>query len=124
MKNKKNILKGIINILFMVPNIFYYITNLISLISIEARLAGKSFAIILVLCMFFSIVLLSIWGCILVLIFFYSSNYLGPMLSMVLLILINILLLLIIGLIISKLKKLISFPMTREQLSQIFPKRD
>lgn len=117
MKNKKRsgFTRSILDILFSIPNILYLASNIISLLLIEARLAGKSIITILILSVIFSTLLISTWLCALALLFMFFTIHLGPILSMTLLLLINLLLLLVIGLIISKTKNNLTFPITREQ---------
>lgn len=122
MANKKgmHIGKLLLKLVVLVPTVFSLLSNVASLLRIEARLAGKSIVTIITLTLLSFVLLFSTWGCILVMLFIYlTSLHLSMLLSIFALILLNIFLLIIICFSIKSAKRNLSFPETSHQLKKI-----
>jgi hypothetical protein len=120
-KRKSQSIKGIIKLILIFSNVTSLISNLARLVSLEARLAGRSILSVVFFAIFFSILLAASWACVLALIYVYFvSLHWSPMETLFLMVAINLLSLLIMGLIISRVKKNILFPETCQQLHNLF----
>lgn len=122
-KDRLSHIKGglahILDMALIVPRIFSYIGNLKTLVKLEARLAGRSLAIIIMLSLVAASLLTIIWICVLSLLFLYFvSLHWSVMSSLVIILLLNIILLMMIGFKILKLKRNLFFPETCEQLHE------
>lgn len=117
-KKKFTLSKTILNLVVIIPTIFSVVRKTFALIGFEARLAGRSIILICVLSLIAVILLSSIWLGLLVMLFLYLTTVLQWSLqhSMLLITALNILMLVIVGLVIVKAKKNLSFPETRRQL--------
>ena len=116
-KKKSNISKAILNLVLMVPNLFSFVKNIISLAGLEARLAGRSIILIIVLSLLSVCVLTSTWLCMLGFVFLYLySLKMSLLFCMFVIFMMNILLLLIISMLLCKYKNNLSFPATRRQI--------
>lgn len=116
-KQKSAFGTAIIKIIMAVPLIYNFARNLSSLVGMEARLAGKTLVVLVMLAIMGGIVLASVWLCLLAMFFIYlTANHWTPLQSLALLLGLNIVLLCIIGFVMSKCKKNLTFPETRRQL--------
>lgn len=113
-KKKTSFIKTILNLLVVVPAILNVANKVATLIGYEGRLAGKSLIRILILAFLSAMILASTWACILILLFHYFSMHFSFELSVGFLILINVLFLFIIGFIIARSGKNLTFPLTRK----------
>src|SRR5438128_1316819 len=105
MAEKKNnfLIKFVIDSATFVFSLFKLVPNIISLIESEARSAGKSLIYLLLLYLIAGTLLTSIWLCLLAMCFVYFiSLHLSWLLSLFIIVIINILLLVITALIISR----------------------
>lgn len=109
--------KALINLVLLVPTLFSLARKIISLLGLEARLAGRSFIIIIMLLMIIGTVFTATWLCLLTMLFFYfTSLHLSVQLSLLFLVVINLLMIVLVGLLILKFKKNLFFPATRRQI--------
>ena len=115
---KNNFLsKFIIDISMFVFSLFKIVPNFILLIELEARSAGKSIIALLILYLIAGTLITSIWLCILAMCFVYFiSLNLSWLLSLFIIVIVNILLLVITALVITKSKNNLSFEKTRNLL--------
>lgn len=117
-KKKPILSKAILSLLIGVPTLFSLVGKIVTLIGLEARLAGRSLISIIILSVMFAILLTSTWLCVLAMLFFYlTSLQWTAQLSLLILVLLNIILLIIITLVISKFKRKLLFPHTRRRLN-------
>lgn len=122
MTDKKNnfLSKFVVDTAMFVLSLFKLIPNLILLVEMEVRDAGKSLIWLLILLLITGTLLTSIWLCILAMCFVYFiSLHLSWLLSLFIIVIINILLLIITALIISKTTNHLSFKKTRQLLHNI-----
>ncbi|MHB1949224.1 MAG: hypothetical protein ACYCQI_14040 [Gammaproteobacteria bacterium] len=124
MKKKHSVIRTISTLFFMVPTIFNFVTNLCGLISSEARLAGRSIVMILILAVFLASLLTTTWLCLVAMLFVYLITHLSWMASLGVILGLNLLLVLMVGLLIARAKKNLTFPETRSQLSELVNLRD
>lgn len=117
MKEKKSpFSKTLLNLVLLIPNLISVALKLSSLVGREARLAGKSFIIIIGLAIFSACLFTSTWICMLGLLYIYFQSLLwSPAACLLIILLINILVLLIIGLIMYRMKNNLFFPETCEE---------
>lgn len=107
-------------LIVLIPSLVSLFSNITTLVSIEARLAGKSILSIVVLSLFLASLLTTMWICILALAFVYLvSLHISIMISLTILLLSNLILFCIIVLIIARKRNKLLFPMTRQQLRSI-----
>lgn len=119
-KPKPKAHRSIIHYITLFANVFSLINNVITLLGIETRLAGKSLATIVVLSLLMMSVLTITWFCLLVLLFLYfTSLHLSMMVSISLILLLNIIVLIVLAIAISRQKKNLMFAATREQCREI-----
>lgn len=114
-KNKEIFfIKFIIDIVMIISSFFKIIPNLIFIFEYEAKAAGKSLISIIVLFLMASIFLLTIWMSILVMCVFYLvSLHMSWLLSIFIITMMNIILLLITAICISRMKRPLAFEKTR-----------
>jgi membrane protein YdbS with pleckstrin-like domain len=118
-KNKKGIISTILDLALIVPRTFSFMGNIKSLINIEARIAAKSLAIILMLILITASLLTTSWICVLALLFTWFQALKWTVASSIaVILLLNIIVLLVVTLFIAKHKKNLFFPETREHLSE------
>jgi len=116
-KQKSNLGKSIIKIIMAIPSIFNFIHHLTSLVGMEARLAGRSLIILVMLSIVGGILLAAIWICVLAMFYIYLiAWHWSPLQILALITVLNIVLLFIIGWVMSKFKRNLTFPETRRQL--------
>lgn len=121
-KKRKSIFgKTLLRLLLIIPNITGIFLHIGSLISQEARLAGKSLVSILVLAIIFSVLLITSWFCLLgmLLVYFITSLHWGWILSIAVILLLNLWLMLFVAYFISRLKKNLLFPETSRQCKHL-----
>lgn len=115
-KKKYSLAGSIKDVLLLVPNLVSIARNITTLINLEARLAGKTALVLIVLSVVYAVLIVSVWLCVLALLFIYLlSLHLSPSLSLLVILVLNIALLVIIGFIISRIKKNLFFPVTSKQ---------
>lgn len=121
MAEKKNgISKFVIDTVMIVFSLYKVIPNFISLVEMEARLAGRSVVKLLILYLLSGVLLLSIWMCINGMCFAYLiSLQFSFIFSFFLMTIINLMLWLVVALAIVKTAKNFSFTRTRRLLGQI-----
>lgn len=120
-KKKPTLSKAILNLLFLAPTFFNILGKIATLVELEARLAGKSLIRLIVLSVVFGTLLTATWLGVLAVLFSYlQSLLLSPILSLFILLLLNVVLLVIIGLCLSKTKKNLLFPEIRHQLHYLY----
>lgn len=107
-------IKAILNLLVVIPTILNVASKISTLLSYEGRLAGKSLVRILILTFFCAMLLTSTWICILIMLFHWFVEYVSFQIALLFLILINLFLLTIIGIVIAKSGKNLTFPLTRK----------
>lgn len=116
MKNKKGtFIKIIMDLILIFPSVISLFSNIASLITMEARLAGNSIFVIALFSMIFASLLSVSWLCLLALLFMYfTSMHLGTVFSLFFVFLINTLILLVIGLVMLKVKNNLLHPTARK----------
>jgi hypothetical protein len=124
-KKKLTISKAILKIIMLVPTLFSVFSNISVLIGWEARRAGKSIAILLLLSIVAGSIITTIWLCLLAMLFLYLiSLHWSEIQALLCIALLNAVLLIIIGIIMSKVKNNLSFPAVRRQLQIISQLRE
>ncbi len=116
-KKKPTLSKAILNLIVLIPTFFSILGKVVTLVEFEAQLAGKSLVQLVVLSVVFGTVLTASWICVLAMIYTYFQSLLwSPYLSLFILLLINLLMLIIIAICLSRVKKNIFFPEIRNQI--------
>lgn len=116
-KKRSQLMSAIVNTFLIVPILFSFINKLTELVKAEASLAARNIIIIIMIAVISACLLTGTWVCVLITLFFWLTQYsISPVQTMLIIILINFLLLLILGLTVTKLQKTIFFPKTRSQL--------
>lgn len=119
-KNKHSFLLTSLRIASVIPLFFKTAKNLIELIQAETELAKRKIIWLMILGALFGLVLLSVWMCLLAVLFVYLiSLQLTSLMSLFMILLLNIFILIIIGLMILNIKHALFFPETRKFLMQI-----
>ena len=114
-KKKATFSKALLNLLIVVPTLFSMINKAIMLIGLEARLAGRSIITIIIFTFVFGISLTSTWLCILAMLYnYFLSLHWSWQLAGSLIILLNLLLMIVSAIILSKSKNNLTFPVTRK----------
>jgi hypothetical protein len=109
--------KAFYSLLLLIPNLFRVINNMTRLIKQDAYLAGRSVVLIITLAVMLACLLTSTWLGILAVIFVCLIKLKWSwIIATTIVFLLNFLLLLVIGMVISKAKENLSFPATRRQL--------
>lgn len=123
-KRKSSLISAIMNLVFLVPSLFSLARNVLALIGLEARLAGKHLIVIIVLSFILAAILTSTWFCTLALVVVYlvSINWSWAQAIMAVIIL-NLVLFIIIGIAINNAKENLLFPATRRKLRR-FQRQD
>lgn len=113
---KPSFTRTLFKIITIVPTIINLFTNTVHLIGYEARLAGRSLLKLLILAFMVASLLTTTWIGLLAMLFIYlTSLHWNMILSLLIISVLNILLLIIILVSMTKLKKNLTFPMTRSQ---------
>ncbi len=116
-KKKPTLSRAILSLLIGMPSLIALVAKIISLIGIEARLAGRSLMSIIILSLTFALLITTTWSCLLIMLFLYLVSLTWSAQQALLIILsLNILLLIIIALSIAKFKKKLLFPETRRRI--------
>ena len=98
-------IKRMMDLVLVVPHIISLLSNIMSMVGKEARLAGKSIVMIIMLSLLFSMLLAVSWLSLLGIIYLHlTSMQFSAEASLGIILLINVVLLIIIGVIISKVK--------------------
>lgn len=120
-KRKKPTLgRALINLVIGVPTLLSLTGRIGSLIGFEARLASQSLVGIIMLAIFSALLLTSAWLCLLAMLFVYlSSLHWSPLLVLLALFGLNLILLLIVCRRMTKYKKRLLFPKTRDLLDEV-----
>lgn len=117
MAKKPSFINTLLNLVTLVPSVFNFMNNLTALVSMEARLAGKSFAVMIALGVIFGAMLTATWLGVLAMLFLYFLTLqMNIFLALFIVLLLNILFLCVVGLFMLKEKKNLFFPTTRSQL--------
>jgi hypothetical protein len=115
-KNKPSLIRIIMELITIVPNLITLATNVTSLINLKSRLVGKNIFKIVLLSVVFSLLLTTSWLCLLgMLLVYFVSLPINPLVSLAIVFLINTLVLIIIGVILAKEKKNLFFSEARSQ---------
>lgn len=110
-KRKFNLITFVMNVVLAAPALLGAFTNVLGLVQADARLAKRSLIRCVVLAIFGLTLLFSSWVCLLGIIYLsLISLHLSPILSLMIIFLINTLLLIIIGLVMMNVKDKIFFP--------------
>lgn len=119
-KNKSGWMASIIKIILAMTNLLSGLRHVTVLVSAEARLAGKSLVALCFLGCCAFIFFASAWLCVLALLFVYlTSWHMSPIVSLTIIFLLNAMLLVIMTLWMSRVKKNLFFPATRQQCKNI-----
>ena|SRR5436190_16740552 len=124
MKDKKKLSLGRIlkDVIFMVPSLFFSVTNLTAIISAEAQLAIRSVILLAILCLLAAALLTTAWLCLLGMLFTWLLTlHLSLVISFLILFFCNVFLLLIITFAISYYRRYLSFPATSNMIRKFFP---
>lgn len=119
-KKKSALVRSIFKILVLVPTFLSLFSKLMTLVSLEARAAGRSFINLIIFAVMCGVILTSTWLCVLGL-FAISLYYLHCSYPLILSILIiaNIFIFLLLAIFMQKCRKTLFFPETREHLHAI-----
>lgn len=126
MKQKRTgALRSLLDLFFVMPALFGFVNNVVSLAGSEIKNASQSMTKIVVLSIIFLCLLLTFWCSCLALFFIYLTSIpLSPAFSLVIILLINLILMIIIGLIIMNAKKNLFFPGTARLFRHLRAKYD
>ncbi|EKD54056.1 MAG: hypothetical protein ACD_60C00126G0002 [uncultured bacterium] len=113
-RNKFSLGDTVKNVIMLVPNIIGIVSDLAALVRLETQLAGKTIVTVLILSIMYAFLMISIWFCLLAMLFIYlvTSLQWSLMMSLLLLLGLNTLCLMIIGFIIVRIKRNLLFPAT------------
>lgn len=115
-KKRTSFARLFLDLVLVVPNIINLASNMVSLLGVEARLAGKALLIILLLSLMFASLLTISWVCLLGMLFLYLiSLHWSWLFSLFVIFMGNTILLLMIGIIILTIKNNLFFSATREK---------
>lgn len=115
-KKKDGFSSTVVKLVLLATNFFSFMDNLTALIKLEARLAGKSLVAIVILSFLIVTLITSSWLLILTMLYFYFiSLQWTATFSIFILLLFNIFFLVIVGIILSKVKNDLLFPLSREK---------
>ena len=110
---KSQLSRKLLNLIMIVPTLFSVVARVMCLLEYEAHLAGRSLIKLVFLLMVTITLLISVWFCVLAMLFLYfTACHLSWLLSLFLIFILNMLLLVIVGLTISKVKATLAFPAT------------
>lgn len=116
MTNKNSIIK----LMLLIPNLVNFFCNVITLVGMEARAAGKSIIIMIMLSIVLAFLVTTTWLLLLAMLFVYlTSLHWSMQLSLLAILLLNVVFILLISVIISKAKKNLSFPLLSQQCRRI-----
>lgn len=121
-KNKLSLSRMLKDVIFMVPSLFFSVTNLTAIISAEAQLAVRSLIVLVILCFITAALLTTAWLCLLgMLLTFMLSMHLSLITSFLILFFCNVVLLVLVFFIISYYRRYLSFPATSNMLRKFLP---
>ncbi len=115
-KKGYSVLKVIMELILILPNVISFVSNLTKLISYEARLAAKSIFVIIILSLICTSLLSISWLCLLCLLYIYLLTYLSTAISLLIVFFVNTIILLFFGLLLLHTKKNLEFTETRENI--------
>lgn len=118
--HRRRLVKKLFKLIWVVPSIINVMSHFLSLVAYEAKEAGKSFIMLMILSVFFAVILTSSWLILLALLFFYLSMHLGAPVSLSILLGINIFILLIMIFVMKRVKEKLFFPETSYQCHRLF----
>jgi len=119
-KKKHSLTKVLFKLLVLVPTLFSLIGKVVTLAGYEAKLAGRSLIVIIILSLLAGVLFATTWLGILAMLFMYLvSLQLSWQISLFILIIVNLCCLAIILCVMNKIKKNLLFPETREQLREV-----
>ncbi len=119
-KKKSHLSKIFISLLVAIPSFMNVVRHTFSLISKEAHVAGKSLICLTILVVLLAVVCVSIWTCMLFLLFFYFLMLHWSVESSVFIILLlNVIFLIFILFSMKKYKKNLTFPKTRKRFRDL-----
>jgi hypothetical protein len=112
-KRKLSLSRMLKDIIFMVPSLFFSVTNLTAIISAEAELAIKSLIILIILCFLTAALITAAWLCLLAMLFMWLlSLQISFVVSFLILFACNVVILGIVFYVISRYRKNLSFPVS------------
>ncbi|EKD72617.1 MAG: hypothetical protein ACD_45C00623G0003 [uncultured bacterium] len=112
-KSRFSLSDTIKNIIMLVPNIINILSNVIALVNLETRIAGKTIVAILTLAVIYATLLTATWLSLLaILVVYLVSLQWSLLVSLLIALALNIVCLLVIGLILLRMKKNLFFPAT------------
>lgn len=113
--------QNIMRIVLLATNLFGFASNLTALLKYETHMAGKSLAKIVVLSLLIVMFLSCIWLCLLAMLLVYLISLQFSLIAAISIMLgINLLLVFIVTFMLCKARRVMFFPITREQFSNIF----
>jgi len=119
-KKKSPLSKIFISLLVAIPSFMNVVRHSFSLISREIHIAGRSLICLIILVVLLAVVCISIWTCILLMIFFYFLMLHWSIESSVfMLLLLNVIFLVFILFSMKKYQKNLTFPRTRKRLRDL-----
>lgn len=119
-KKKPSFSKAILNLVILIPTLFGLLRKVVSLVEVEAQLVGRSLIQLIVLSVAFGSLLTATWIGVLVMLYMYFQSLLWtPLLSLLILFLINVAMLSVIAFCLCKVKKNLFFPEVRRHLRSL-----
>lgn len=116
-KKKSTISKTILGLLIGLPSLISLVTKIITLIGLEARLAGRSLMSIIILSIIFALLITTTWSCLLIILFLYLIALTWtPLQALIIILSLNLILLIFVASSIAKFKKKLLFPETRRRV--------
>ncbi len=118
-RRRSTLSRAIISLVFGVPTLWSLTKKVGAVVGYEARLAGQSVVSILMLALLCVILLTTIWLCLLAMLFVYLvSLHWSTLIVLLVLLGVNLIMLMILCMLLSKYKKRLSFPETRYLLEE------
>lgn len=121
-KRKLSLGRMLKDIIFMVPSLFFSVTNITAILSAEAQLAVRSLVMLVICCLFIAALLTAAWLCLLgMLLTWLLSMQLNLIVCFLILFVCNVVLLGILFFIVNRYRKRLSFPATTAMLRRFLP---
>lgn len=116
-KKKTSLTRTIVNLVIFAFTLKNVLSKVVNIIGYEARLAGKSFIKIIIFAIFSGLLLVSIWFCLLTMLYLYLESLLmSPYLALTLIIFLNIFMLIVVAILMHSTKKNLFFNELRKEM--------
>ena len=108
------------NLISLVPNLIAIVSNITTLINLEARLAGRALLFLITLAVVSAILIMSLWMCLLAMLVVYLLSVQWSLLaSLAVVLVLNIIFFVVVTIMMAKAKKHLLFPATVQECREI-----